>query len=84
MDKLVYDISGLIKVADDAIEGLKDTFRQNCTSEKNKEGPLVKNVSNFIKCISFDTDKLYQLLDEEKVQCLESLAKVKQQVETAR
>ena len=84
MDKLVYEIQGLLKIADDAIDGLKAAFRQNCTSEENKEGLLAKNVSNFIDCINLDADKLHQLLDEEKVQCRESLAKVEEQVEIAR
>ena len=40
-EKLIYDLEGLVKIAEDACEGLKDALEFNFSSEENKEGLLV-------------------------------------------
>ena len=83
-DKLVYELHTLVKQADDALDELRDALTQNFFSEENKKGLLVQEPTEFFNCISFDQEKLIQLLTREKTHCQEKLESVEDQIEVAR
>lgn len=83
-DKLVYDLQGVFKVVEDQIEFLRDTLKHNYKTSANIEGLFSQRPSDFDSCIKFDSERLNQLLTNEKAKCQDNLMKEEERTEKAR
>ena len=63
-NELTYAIGTQIKLAEDALDGLKEMLKENLATDDNKDGLLTQEMEEWLSCFKLDKVKLRQLCDQ--------------------